>query len=120
MSKNFFSMLHLCVCLDLLQFVSLLTIYAVEQNVCDLLSRIHSWVTDQSWHTGPNDSVLHFELVFCILLISNWEVSSGCSLNNFINFAQTTQNFVINSYIEAIETKLSIGKAYPACIYKKF
>ena len=26
-------MLHLCVCVDLLQFVSLLTIYAVEQNV---------------------------------------------------------------------------------------
>ena len=44
------------------------------------------------------------------MLISNWEVSSGFSLNNFINFAQTTQNFVINSYIEAIETKLSIGK----------
>ena len=31
---------------------------------CGLLSRIHLWVTDQSWHTGPNDSVLHFELVF--------------------------------------------------------
>ena len=23
---------------------------------CGLLSRIHLWVTDQSWHTGPNDS----------------------------------------------------------------
>ena len=31
--QKFFSMFHLCVCLDLLQFVSLLTIYAVEQNV---------------------------------------------------------------------------------------
>ena len=31
--QKLFSMLHLCVCLDLLQFVSLLTIYAVEQNV---------------------------------------------------------------------------------------
>ena len=57
--QKLFSMLHLCVCLDLLQFVSLLTIYAVEQKRCGLLSRIHFWVTDQSWHTGPNDSVLH-------------------------------------------------------------
>ena len=31
--QNIFSLFHLCVCLDLLQFVSLLTIYAVEQNV---------------------------------------------------------------------------------------
>ena len=31
--QKFFCMLHLCVCLDLLQFVSILTIYAVEQNV---------------------------------------------------------------------------------------
>ena len=35
---------------------------------CGLLSRIHLWVTDQSWHTGPNDSVLHFELVFVYCL----------------------------------------------------
>ena len=39
-------------------------------------------------------------------MTSNWEVSTGCSLNNFINFTQTTQNF----FIEAIETKLSFGK----------
>ena len=25
---------------------------------------VHVKVMDQSWHTGPNDSVLHFELVF--------------------------------------------------------
>ena len=31
--QKFVSMLHLCVCLDLLHFVSLLTIYAVERNV---------------------------------------------------------------------------------------
>ena len=31
--QKFFSMLQLCVFLDLLQLVSLLTIYAVEQNV---------------------------------------------------------------------------------------
>ena len=26
---------------------------------CDLLSCIHLWLTDQSWHTHPNESVLH-------------------------------------------------------------
>ena len=31
--QKFFSMLHLCVYLGLLQLVLLLTIYAVEQNV---------------------------------------------------------------------------------------
>ena len=31
--QKFYSMLHLRVCLDLLQFESFLTIYAVEQNV---------------------------------------------------------------------------------------
>ena len=77
---------------------------------CGLLSRIHLWVTDQSWHTGFKWFRITLRTCFCILLTSNWEVSSGCSLNNFINFAQTTQKFVINSYIEAIETKLSIGK----------
>ena len=26
---------------------------------CGLLSCIHLWLTNQSWHTGPNESVLH-------------------------------------------------------------
>ena len=76
---------------------------------CGLLSRIHSWVTDQNWHTGPNDSVLHFEFVFCTLLTSTWEVSSGCSLNSFMIFFNALQ-IVICSYYEDIETNLPIGK----------
>ena len=31
---------------------------------CGLLSCIHLRKTDQSWHTGPNDSSLHFKVVF--------------------------------------------------------
>ena len=56
-------MFHLCVCLVLLDFVSLLTIYAVEHNVV-AYNRIQLRLTDQSWQTSPNESVLHFEVVF--------------------------------------------------------
>ena len=47
-------------CLDLLHFVSLLTTYAVAY------CHTHLWITDQSWQTGPNEFVLHFEAVFVV------------------------------------------------------
>ena len=62
--QKLFSMLHLCVCLDLLQFRVTFNDLCCRTKRCGLLSRIHLWVTDQSWHTDPNGSVLHFELVF--------------------------------------------------------
>ena len=31
-----------------------------------LLSRIHLRLTDQTWQTGPNESVLHFQIVFVV------------------------------------------------------
>ena len=33
---------------------------------CGLLSCIHLWLTDQGWHTGPNESALHFVVVFVV------------------------------------------------------
>ena len=33
---------------------------------CGLLSRIHLRVTDQSWQTSPNESVLHFKVLFVV------------------------------------------------------
>ena len=33
---------------------------------CGLRLRIHLRVTDQSWQAGPNESVLHFEVVFVV------------------------------------------------------
>ena len=54
---------------------------------------------------------------FCSLLTWNWEVSTGRSLCSFTNFAQITQNFLLSSYIEDIETNLPFEKAYLACIY---
>ena len=47
-------------------FVSLLTGYAVE---CSFVACCHSLplkVANQSWHTGPNETVLHFQVVFVI------------------------------------------------------
>ena len=76
------------------------------------------WLTVTHTFMGNRPKLAHWSkwfsitlrTCFCSLLTSNWEVSTACSLNNFINFTQTTQNFVINLYIEAIETKLSNGK----------
>ena len=33
---------------------------------CGLLLRIHLRVTNQTWCTGQNESVLHFEVVFVV------------------------------------------------------
>ena len=38
----------------------------INKKVCGLVSRIRLWVTDQSWQTGRNDPVLHFEVVFVV------------------------------------------------------
>ena len=46
------------------------------------------------------------KLLFCNLLTSNWEVSTDCSLNSFINFAQIAEKSVIFANIEDIETNL--------------
>ena len=47
---------------------------------------------------------------FCSLLTWNWEVSTGRFLCSFTNFAQITQNFILSSYIEDIETNLPFEK----------
>ena len=47
---------------------------------------------------------------FCSLLTSNWKVSAGRFVYIFIKFPQTTQKFVISSYIENLETNIPIAK----------
>ena len=49
MGKNLVSMLYLCVYVDLLQFVSLLTIYAVEQNV---VAYCHAYIYGKQTKVG--------------------------------------------------------------------
>ena len=56
-----------------------LTIYAVAH-----LSRIHLRVTDQTQQTGPNEFASHFEVVFVVLLTTNWKVNASLSLNSFL------------------------------------
>ena len=67
-------------------------------------------VRNQSWQTGPNESALHFKAVFFSLLTSNWEVSTGRSLNSFLIISEITKHIVIISFIEDSETSLLIEK----------
>ena len=66
--QKLFSMLYLCVCPRFVAICVTFNDLCFRTKRCGLLSRIHLWVTHQSWHTGPNDSVLHFELVFVYCL----------------------------------------------------
>ena len=68
LSQKFVSMLHLCVWVDLLHFRVTLTTYAVAY--CH--ARLE--VTDQSWHTGPNESVLRFEVVLVVCYNQIWKL----------------------------------------------
>ena len=53
-------------------FVSIYSFYSHFHDLCcwtqrcGLLSRIHFRVTDQTWQTGPKESVLHFEVAFVV------------------------------------------------------
>ena len=59
---------------------------------CGLLSHMHVRVADQSWLIAPNESALHFKVVFIVLLMSNWEVSTGRFFCSFISFAKLHKN----------------------------
>ena len=58
---DFLTRLLAKVCLDA-SFMCLSRFLALpgtfNELCCGLLSCIHLWLTDQSWHTGPNESVL--------------------------------------------------------------
>ena len=64
--EAFVSMFHLCVCFDLLQFMSLQTFYAAERRVVVYCHAYILRVTNQSWQTGLNESVLNFKVVFVV------------------------------------------------------
>ena len=63
--KSLFGCFIYCVCFHLLHFVSLLTVYAVE---CSFVAAVTLTFkgSEPSWHTGPNETVLHFQVVFVI------------------------------------------------------
>ena len=47
---------------------------------------------------------------FCSLLSSIWEFSTSSLRYTVVNFTQITHFLIISSYIEDIETSLTIGK----------
>ena len=56
-------------CLDaLFMCLSRIIVFRVtfRDLCCCFLSHIHLRVTDQSWQTGPNESALHFKVVFVV------------------------------------------------------
>ena len=59
-------MLDLCVCFDLLFFFVTFNDFCTGKLCCGLLSRIKFNLIDQSWQNGPNESVMHFKVVFAV------------------------------------------------------
>ena len=61
----------------------------------------HLWITDQSWQTGPNEFVLHFEAVFVVCwhqIVELIQVVS-CTISLFwSNYANFRHRFVFWRY----------------------
>ena len=95
-----------------------LTIYAVAH-----LSRIYLRVTDQTQQTGPNEFALHFEVVFCSLLTTNWKVNASLSLNSFLivfsNCTTVRHKFVKLKTLKQIFELESIPSVFLYDILKK-
>ena len=100
-------MLHIRVCFVFLHFVSLLTIFVVEQNVV-----AYANISKQQNKFGRLVQMkLYYTLKLFLQFVGiNCKVKPGrlpCSLENF---TQITQTFVISWYIDDIEANLPFGK----------
>ena len=79
-------------------------------QLCGLLSLLPLKVANQSWHTGPNETVLHFQVVFVIsrhqigelVLVIFWTVS--------LILHKNTKNLVKSSLCEYIETNIPVER----------
>ena len=109
--QKFVSTFNLCVCFYLLHFVSLFN------ELCrGFLSHIHLRIMDQGWQTGPNESVLHFEVVFVIF----WQ-----QIGKLVERVLYTFSLILLSYKKFRPkfvhwrhwNKPSIWGAYLVCIY---
>ena len=86
---------------------------------CGLLSCIDLRVTDQSLQTGPNESALHFEVVFVVCWHQIWKlvkVVLWTVLSLFFKYTTIRYKFVYWRHWD----KSSNWIAYLACIYRKF
>ena len=109
LAKNCWDVSFLC----LSRFAAFCDIF--EEFWCGLLSCMHLWVTDQSWRTGPNESALHFEVVFVVCWHQIRKLVRSFS-KQFYHYFLNALQIVISSYIEDIETNLPIGK-HILCIF---
>ena len=77
---------------------------------CGSLSRIQLRLTDQRWQTSPNESVLHFEIVF----VGCWHQTEGLVQVIYITFwlfLFKLHNFIVlSSNMDDIEKNLANGK----------
>ena len=67
-------------------------------------------VTDQSWQTRLNQSVLHIEVVFVVFWRKIGNLVKVVYIKMLLFFPHITQIYIITSYIDDIEPNLPIGK----------
>ena len=93
--------------------------FRVTFNDFGLLSRIHLRLTIQSWQTGPNESVLHFEVIFVVC----WHQSGKLIKVVYITISLILHNYT-KSRLKLVYwwhwKKSSNWKSYLACIYMIF
>ena len=63
-SQKYVSMLHFLCLSEFVAFGGTFNNLSCSLQPCGLLSRIQLRLTYQSWQSGPNDFVLHFEVTF--------------------------------------------------------
>ena len=108
--QKFVSIFNFCVCFCSLNFVSLF-----KELCCGLLSHIHLRIMDQGWQTGPNQSALHFEVVFVILWQQIGKLVQLVLYTFSLIFAQLQK--VRPKFVHWKHwNKASIWRAYLACI----
>ena len=103
-------MVHLWNCFQFVAFLVILTTYAVAY------CHTHLWITDQSWQTGPNEFVFHFEAVFVVCwhqIVELVQVVSGTISLFWSNCANFRHEFVFWRYWN----KSSNQKKYHVCVY---
>ena len=86
---------------------------------CDLLSRIQLRITKKSWQTSPNETVLHFEVVF----VGFWHQTVKLLQVVYVKISIIDSNYtkVCHKFVYWWHwSKFSELKTYLACLYMIF
>ena len=102
-------MFHLRVCFDLMHLVSTSRFMLLNATLWPTVT--HTFQGNEPKFSDWTKKVCITPLrCFCVLLTSNWEVSTSCLRYSFIKFTQITKTFVISLFIDDLETNLPIRK----------